>query len=70
MYAGGCAFDFPVEESLQPSLINQHEPAEEKSYNKRSSLLAEQLQEYELAKEGGYLGLQHYVNFTEVDLST
>jgi len=37
---------------------------------KRSSLLAEQLQEYELAKEGGYLGLESYVNFSEVDLST
>ena len=50
--------------------MHQHELAKESSYNKRSSLLAEMLQEYELAKEGGYLGLQHYVKFTEVDLST
>ena len=59
------AFDFPVEESLPPSMIRQKRMDE-----KRSSLLAEQLQEYELAKEGGYLGLESYVNFSEVDLST
>ena len=51
-------------------MIHHHTPAEDGTYNKRSSLLAEQLQEYELAKEGGYLGLQDYVNFAEVDLST
>lgn len=67
---GSCEFDFPVEESLQPSLLRQHESTEDRSHSKRSSLLADQLQEYQLAKEGGYLGLQDYVNFTEVDLST
>jgi len=60
-------FDFPVDDSLPPSMIRQKRIDE--TY-KRSSLLAEQLQEYELAKEGGYLGLDSYVNFTEVDLST
>lgn len=72
-YTGICsggAFGFPVEESLPPSLLCHHEPEEDGSYNKRSSLLAEQLQEYELAKESGYLGLQDYINFMEVDLST
>ena len=69
-YSASNAFDFSVEQALQPSLMHQHESAEESSYNKRSSLLAEMLQEYELAKEGGYLGLQHNVGFTEVDLST
>lgn len=60
-------FDFSVEESLPPSVIHQKRVHE--TY-KRSSLLAEQLQEYELAREGGYLGLEGYVNFSEVDLST
>ena len=60
-------FDFSVEESLTPSVIHQKRMND--SF-KRSSLLAEQLQEYELAKEGGYLGLEGYVNFSEVDLST
>ena len=67
---GGGMFNFSVEESLPPSLIHHRTPAEDGTYNKRSSLLAEQLEEYKLAKEGGYLGLQDYVNFTEVNLST
>ena len=67
----GGVFDFPIEESLPPSLISHRRtPAEDGTYNRRSSLLAEQLQEYKLAKEGGYLGLQDYANFAEVDLST
>lgn len=62
-------FDFPVEESLHPSVIRHHKPVEDAT-QKRSSLLAEQLEKYELAKEGGYLGLHEYVSYTEVDLST